>query len=311
MSTEEETEHTVVEVGEFEATLAVAKDAEEKLLQEQILCANALSLQLVRKITEMHVERKLAYSIAVESLKESGDVLINDAKKSSAVILQDAQNKAEAILNGAAEAMNRWEAEKEALAGVQHFEQRVKLNIGSMRFETSLTTLRRFPDTMIGCMFSGRHAMPKGEDGYIFIDRDGTHFRHILNFLRSPEGYKPGLTGAEEVELQRECAYYGIDQLMFPPSPGTEISLLFKDLQGEPQGYVSVKVDGAGVHTIPSSGESIKVCHHCLGGIFHIGAEAFVLPCFNAAAVAAVEAAAAQPKVQGKCPACDSECGYT
>jgi hypothetical protein len=34
-------------------------------------------------------------------------------------------------------------------------------------------------------MFSGRFALaPDAADGSYFLDRDGTHFRHVLNFLR-------------------------------------------------------------------------------------------------------------------------------
>ena len=33
-------------------------------------------------------------------------------------------------------------------------------------------------------MFSGRHPITKQDDGSVFIDRDGTHFRIILNYLR-------------------------------------------------------------------------------------------------------------------------------
>lgn len=34
-------------------------------------------------------------------------------------------------------------------------------------------------------MFSGRFELQPDENGRYFIDRDGTHFRHILNFLRN------------------------------------------------------------------------------------------------------------------------------
>jgi hypothetical protein len=33
-------------------------------------------------------------------------------------------------------------------------------------------------------MFSGRHQLKTESDGSHFIDRDGTHFRYILNYLR-------------------------------------------------------------------------------------------------------------------------------
>jgi hypothetical protein len=35
----------------------------------------------------------------------------------------------------------------------------VKLNVGGSRFETTRATLTQFPDSMLGTMFSGRHAL--------------------------------------------------------------------------------------------------------------------------------------------------------
>uniref|UniRef100_A0A4W3JIT2 BTB domain-containing protein n=1 Tax=Callorhinchus milii TaxID=7868 RepID=A0A4W3JIT2_CALMI len=61
----------------------------------------------------------------------------------------------------------------------------VTLNVGGRLYSTSLTTLTRYPESMLGSMFSG--AMPTSSDsqGNYFIDRDGEMFRYILNFLRS------------------------------------------------------------------------------------------------------------------------------
>ncbi|MFS8002300.1 putative chromatin remodeling & transcription regulator BTB-POZ family [Helianthus anomalus] len=58
-------------------------------------------------------------------------------------------------------------------------------------------------------MFSGRHIVCKESDkGYVFIDRDGKHFRHILNWLK--DGVAPilNLSDLERVELLREAKYY-------------------------------------------------------------------------------------------------------
>jgi hypothetical protein len=41
-------------------------------------------------------------------------------------------------------------------------------------------------DTFLEVMFSGRHELFPDADGAYFIDRDGAHFRHILNYLRDP-----------------------------------------------------------------------------------------------------------------------------
>jgi hypothetical protein len=67
--------------------------------------------------------------------------------------------------------------------------EHVKLNVGGMRFETTRTTLQRCPLSMLAVMFSGREGVgvPLDADGYAFIDRNGTHFGTILDYLRTDE----------------------------------------------------------------------------------------------------------------------------
>ena len=69
----------------------------------------------------------------------------------------------------------------EEIAAMQQVERaqdsRVALNVGGVRYETSIATLRSTPGTMLDAMFSGRHAMdPDDSDGAHFLDRDGGHF---------------------------------------------------------------------------------------------------------------------------------------
>ncbi|XP_057505678.1 FH protein interacting protein FIP2-like isoform X2 [Actinidia eriantha] len=60
---------------------------------------------------------------------------------------------------------------------------------------------------MLAAMFSGRHTLClDSEKGYVFIDRDGKHFRHILNWLR--DGVVPTLKDTQYSELLREAEYY-------------------------------------------------------------------------------------------------------
>ena len=59
----------------------------------------------------------------------------------------------------------------------------VTLNVGGQKFSTSKSTLLR-GETMLSSMFSERFPLLTEKDEAIFIDRDGTHFRAILNFLR-------------------------------------------------------------------------------------------------------------------------------
>ena len=79
--------------------------------------------------------------------------------------------------------------EKEAFDSVAkkldhvHFGSTVKLNVGGQYFTTSLQTLTKDTGSMLHAMFSGRFDTKPAEDGSYFIDRDGTHFRYILNYV--------------------------------------------------------------------------------------------------------------------------------
>ena len=93
--------------------------------------------------------------------------------------------------------------------------QKITLDIGGYKCSTSLQTLRAEPESMLGTMFSGRHPITKQNDGSVFIDRDGTHFRIILNYLRG------GITSNEQLsdnklqlsELLTEVNYYQLKGL--------------------------------------------------------------------------------------------------
>ena len=109
--------------------------------------------------------------------------------------------------------------EAKRIASTHNLEPTVKLDVGGHPFTTTLITLTRFPDTMLGAMFSGRHSLTKNEVGAHFIDRDGTYFREILNFLRSPESFdSSGFHGRQLTELKIEADFYGLKDLMFPVS---------------------------------------------------------------------------------------------
>ena len=99
-----------------------------------------------------------------------------------------------------------------------HFSSTVKLNVGGQHFTTSVQTLTKDPNSMLAAMFSGRFDMKPSEDGSFFIDRDGTHFRFILNFLRTGKLTLPeGATFTKE--LEEEAEFYQIQGLIDALSP--------------------------------------------------------------------------------------------
>jgi hypothetical protein len=94
-------------------------------------------------------------------------------------------------------------------------EGRVELNIGGYRFQTSVQTLRRVPHTFFDAYFSGRYAQDVCNDGSIFVDRDGEHFGHILEYMRdgvlsvAEAGARPSVSLLRV--LKREFGFYCIE----------------------------------------------------------------------------------------------------
>lgn len=64
------------------------------------------------------------------------------------------------------------------------FYKQIKLNVGGQLFETSLTTLRKDPNSKLAQMFSEDSNVKPDADNSYFIDRDSTYFRLVLNYLR-------------------------------------------------------------------------------------------------------------------------------
>ena len=76
----------------------------------------------------------------------------------------------------------------------------VYLNVGGTPFATTTTTLEASP------FFEALLRNTPATD--LFVDRDPTHFRHILNFLRGIFTYPPNIQ-----ELWYEADFYGLTQL--------------------------------------------------------------------------------------------------
>jgi hypothetical protein len=151
---------------------------------------------------------------------------------------------------------------------------------------------------MLGAMFSGRHALTLDAEGYYFIDRDGTNFRYILNFLRSPETNECLLDGGMLVELQSEAFYYGIYNLMFPypKVAGPSVHL--------PASGHQVFQNSGGVWCTQNQG-ALMICRVCVSACLKGSS---ILQDFQLRTnVRSFQLAEAQPRIKGKCPTCGEE----
>ena len=66
---------------------------------------------------------------------------------------------------------------------------------------------------MLHAMFSGRFDSKPAEDGSYFIDRDGTHFRYILNYLRTGQLVVPEDKIVRK-ELFTEAEFYQVQGII-------------------------------------------------------------------------------------------------
>jgi hypothetical protein len=112
----------------------------------------------------------------------------------------------------------RQELEQEIAAMETHQEQqqgRVELNIGGVYYQTSVQTLRRIPHTFFDAYFSGRYAQEVCADGSIFVDRNGEHFGHVLEYMRdgvlavADPSASPSIALLQD--LKHEFGFYSID----------------------------------------------------------------------------------------------------
>ena len=102
----------------------------------------------------------------------------------------------------------------------------ITLNIGGMKFDTTLTTLLKYDDSIFAHMFSGKYLIkPSKKDKSFFIDRDGTHFRLILNYLRTGKLIIEYDNELLKKELLNEALFYQINPLitMLKPKCGYNV----------------------------------------------------------------------------------------
>ena len=90
------------------------------------------------------------------------------------------------------------------------------------------------PGSMLHAMFSGRFDTKPSEDGSYFIDRDGTHFRYILNYLRTGELIVPDDKIVRK-ELLAEAKFYQVEGIIeeLTPKPFSKDSEILSSDQGE------------------------------------------------------------------------------
>jgi hypothetical protein len=153
-----------------------------------------MSILIVETLAAMRREMRPLPETAMEGLLTKARGVLEEAERQrSEGLAEVAEERAEGLAELNAERAaglakvdaRRVELQREIAAMHQHKkaqEGRVELNIGGYRFETSVQTLRRLPHTFFDAYFSGRYVQDVCDDGSIFVDRDGEHFGHVLEY---------------------------------------------------------------------------------------------------------------------------------
>lgn len=85
----------------------------------------------------------------------------------------------------------------------------IRLDVGGRRFSTTKQTLTS-KSTYFKARLSEHYGTFYTDEGYLFEDRDGEMFKHVLDFLRTGKVFCPK---SEWKRLLEEAEYFGIDEL--------------------------------------------------------------------------------------------------
>jgi len=89
----------------------------------------------------------------------------------------------------------------------------VTLNVGGKTFVTTWDTLTKQQESMLSAMFAGQMPVKLDHNGSVFIDRDGKHFKKILNYMRN-NSFHPPLDKSKCYEMYKEAEFYQLKGML-------------------------------------------------------------------------------------------------
>uniref|UniRef100_A0A8C7VQU3 Potassium channel tetramerisation-type BTB domain-containing protein n=1 Tax=Oncorhynchus mykiss TaxID=8022 RepID=A0A8C7VQU3_ONCMY len=90
----------------------------------------------------------------------------------------------------------------------------ISFNNGGQKFTTTLSTLRRHQDSRIARILDGKDTDFKVISGQVFVDRDWTFFKYILDYMRTGQITLPA-EFSDYNGLAQEAQFYGLKHRFF------------------------------------------------------------------------------------------------
>lgn len=141
-----------------------------------------------KKIEDLSVE-KLANQLAEEFINKTHSKINDEIERLRASLSELVDNeKAEILakLRLIIGKMLKIEIQDKKLLQILS-QKKILLDVGGTYFATTLTTLTKYKNSKLAKIFSGDFELEYDADGRFFIDRNGEHFKYILDSLRNDE----------------------------------------------------------------------------------------------------------------------------
>ena len=213
-----------------EKITAEMTEMKEKLIEE----ANFYGFPgLARMLSEEKTTKNSGEAVK-EGAQDGGLIALQDHANETKMLLQDAMETLDAGQVALTDDLCLLEKSKENFLRMSerlnnvHFVDPILLDVGGHILKTNQGTLLKDPNSMLAAVFSQRFNLEKQQNGSYFIDRDGTHFRHVLNFLRVGSLERSVI---EEIgdELLKEAEFYNIKGLSEMILKQTTVELRIED----------------------------------------------------------------------------------
>ncbi|NWW41182.1 KCD14 protein, partial [Panurus biarmicus] len=117
----------------------------------------------------------------------------------------------------------------------------VELNVGGEMYTTTLSTLKKHPGSKLAEMFTGQPKLRTDSEGRFFIDRPGTYFKYILEYLRSNQVPTQCVQ-----DVYKEALFYDIEPLI-------------KQLEDSPQIFGELVARRQFLACVPNYNENIEL----------------------------------------------------
>lgn len=117
----------------------------------------------------------------------------------------------------------------------------VELNVGGELYTTTLSTLKKHPGSKLAEMFTGQPKLRRDSEGRFFIDRPGTYFKYILEYLRSNQVPTQCVQ-----DVYKEALFYDIEPLI-------------KQLEDSPQIFGELVARKQFLARVPNYSENIEL----------------------------------------------------